>query len=64
VDLATFSPLLPVVADSSGSWATTVGLPMDPALVGLHAAMQIALFNTLGPWGIDLSNGLIVTVGY
>ena len=64
IDLATYSPLLPVITSSSGSWSTTTGVPMDPGLVGLHLSMQIALFGTQGPLGLDLSNGLIVTVGY
>jgi hypothetical protein len=52
-----------MAADASGSWATTVTLPMEPALVGVQAAMQVALFGTPGPFGLDISNGLIVTIG-
>jgi Regulator of chromosome condensation (RCC1) repeat len=64
VDLATFSPLVPVVANATGAWSVTAG-PVDPSLpVGLQVALQIALFSTSGPLGIDLSNGLIATVGY
>jgi hypothetical protein len=32
--------------------------------VGVQAVLQVALFNTSGPLGFDLSNGLIVTIGY
>jgi hypothetical protein len=39
-------------------------IPPDPNLVGVQAALQAALFNTSGPLGFDLSNGLIVTIGY
>jgi hypothetical protein len=64
VDLATLSTLLPVVADATGAWSVTSG-PVDPSLaVGLQVALQVALFSTPGPLGFDLSNGLIVTVGY
>ena len=33
-------------------------------MVGLQVALQIALFPTAGPFGLDLSNGVIITVGY
>jgi hypothetical protein len=64
VNLAAFAALFPVAADSTGSWAMGLLIPPEPALVGLQAALQIALFNTAGPAGFDLSNGLQVTVGY
>jgi hypothetical protein len=38
-------------------------LPPDPVFVGLQAAMQIALFGRAGPFGLDISNGLVVTIG-
>ena len=64
LDLATSAPLIPVVADPTGAWALTLFVPSDPNLVGVQVALQIALFATAGPFGLDLSNGLIVTVGY
>jgi hypothetical protein len=64
VDLATAFPIFPVTTNSSGHWITGFALPPDPALVGIQAAMQAALFNTAGPLGLDLSNGVIATVGY
>ena len=63
-DLATFGQLIPVVTNAAGSWGLTVAMPSNPTLVGIQAALQIALFGTSGPFGFDLSNGLIVTVGY
>ena len=63
LDLATYALLLPMAADPTGSWAITLTLPMDPGLVGIQAAMQVALFGTAAPFGIDISNGLIVTIG-
>jgi hypothetical protein len=59
LDLATFSPLTPVSANAIGFWASTSALPLDPSLVGVQGALQIALFGTAGRLGIDLSNGLI-----
>jgi hypothetical protein len=37
---------------------------LEPSHVGVQAALQVALFATAGPLGIDLSNGLIATIGY
>ena len=64
VDLATAIPIFPATTNSNGKWSTGFALPPDPALVGIQAAMQAALFNTAGPLGLDLSNGVIATVGY
>ena len=64
VDLATAIPIFPVTTNSSGRWITGFALPQDPGLVGIQAAMQVVLFNTAGPLGFDLSNGVIATVGY
>ena len=64
VDLASFAPFTPVAADPTGSWGLTLGVPPDTGLVGVQFALQIALFPTAGPLGLDLSNGLHITVGY
>ena len=64
VDLATATPLLPVTAAANGTWTAAFGVPADPFLFGLQAALQVALFPTLGPLGLDLTNGVIATVGY
>jgi hypothetical protein len=39
-------------------------LPKPQVVVGIQAAMQVALVTTAGPLGLDLSNGVIATVGY
>jgi hypothetical protein len=64
VDLAAVSPLIPVTASLTGGWASAFPVPFDPNLVGVVVALQIALFGTAGPLGLDLSNGVIATVGY
>jgi hypothetical protein len=64
LDLPTAAPLTPVVTDPSGAWALMLLMPSDPNLLGVQVALQGALFGTEGPLGFDLSNGLIVTVGY
>ena len=64
LDLATFTPLVSVATNAIGFWALTAAVPLDQDLVGLQGALQIALFGTTGPIGVDLSNGLIATIGY
>jgi hypothetical protein len=64
VDFGTASPLMPVTENAMGEWAITVMGPASPSVVGLQIALQVALFGTAGPLGLDISNGLIVTVGY
>ena len=64
LDLATYAAFTPVVASPLGTWMFTIGVPSDPALLGLTVALQAALFGTAGPLGLDLSNGVIITVGY
>jgi len=64
VDMASAIPFFPVMTDNTGTWSTVLLIPPDPNLVGVQAALQVALFSTPGPLGFDLSNGLIVTVGY
>jgi hypothetical protein len=64
LDLGTFAALLPVVTDPAGAWGFISSLPFDPGLVGTQGVLQIALIPTSGPLGLDLSNGLNVTLGY
>jgi hypothetical protein len=64
VDLGTASPLAPVTTNQAGTWLGSFPLPPDPNLVGLQVALQIALLGTPGPFGLDISNGLIATAGY
>ena len=64
LDLATLLPLLPLSTDATGSWTILFPLPFDPSLVATQFALQIVLPGTLGPFGFDLSNGLIATLGY
>ena len=57
-------PVVVVAANNAGSWTVSAPLALDPTLVGLQASLQIALFNTQGPFGMDITNGLIATAGY
>ena len=64
VDLSSFVQFSPAMTDSTGTWRKGLLIPPNPNLVGVQAALQVALLSTSGPLGFDLSNGLIVTVGY
>ena len=64
LDLGSFVPVFPVATDGTGTWGLGLLIPPDPGLVGASAVLQIALFNTSGPFGFDLSNGLIAQIGY
>jgi len=64
VDLASAIPLFPVATNGTGAFGLGLLIPSDPGLVGAQAALQAALFNTSGPFGFDLSNGLVVVIGY
>ena len=61
---ATFAELFPLAADPTGAWGVAVFLPADGNLVGLQVALQIVLVPTAGPFGLDLSNGLYLTLGF
>ena len=64
VDLASAISLFPVATNGGGAWGMGLLIPPDPSLVSLQVALQVALFGTAGSFGFDLSNGLIVTIGY
>jgi hypothetical protein len=63
IDPGTAISLFPVTTDGAGAWGMGLMIPPNHSLVGIQAALQAALFNTSGPLGFDLSNGLIVTIG-
>jgi hypothetical protein len=62
VDLATFIQFLPVATDAAGAWSLFLPLPYQPSLVGVTLITQVALLPTAGPLGVDLSNGVVLTV--
>ncbi len=64
LDLATFVPALPVATSGAGGWGASLTLPLDGSLIGVQVTLQAALFPTAGPFGVDISNGVTVTVGY
>ena len=64
IDLLTAAPFLPVTTNGVGSWSTVLAIPNLPALAGLQAAFQGVVYGTSGPLGVDLTNGVIATVGY
>jgi hypothetical protein len=48
---------LPFALDSSGTYALTLTLPADPALIGFQAFVQAAAADVSQPNGLALSNG-------
>jgi probable HAF family extracellular repeat protein len=64
IDLAAYAELAPVTTDSGGFWSTTFAVPNDGSLLGSNFALQAAIFPTAGPLGLDVSNGLLATIGY
>ncbi len=64
LDLATYFPLFdPIATNASGAWSVGIVLPYDAGLFGFQVALQGALYPTAGPLGIDLTNGVLATVG-
>jgi hypothetical protein len=57
--------LLPAVLDPSGAGAITLGVPDEPALIGLHVYTQVLVLDPAVSWPmkIVLTNGLDATVG-
>lgn len=61
---ATAVPLTPITADGNGNAFLPFGLPVAPGIAGVVFTAQVGLFGTAGPFGVDLSNGVQVTLGY
>jgi hypothetical protein len=64
VDPMSAIPVLPVVTGSAGTWTTGLLVPPSPGLAGLQVVLQVVLFATAGPLGFDLSNGVVVVIGF
>jgi hypothetical protein len=63
LDLAALTQLFTLTTSPAGSWSVTVTVPSDPLLAGAQFALQAVLLPTAGPLGVDLSNGIVVTLG-
>jgi hypothetical protein len=69
VDLATAVPVMPVSTTAygpwnQGVWTGAVPVPFVPTLAGAQLMAQVALIGTSSPAGFDLTNGLLITLGY
>jgi hypothetical protein len=62
LDLASLTELFPFTTSATGAWSTSVLVPSDAGLVGAQFALQAVVLPTAGPLGLDLSNGLLITV--
>ena len=56
--------LLPIVLDANGALSFGLPLPSIPLLAGFPVTVQAFLLGTPGPFGFDLSNGLLTTLGF
>jgi len=64
VDPLAFDTLASFTTDPAGQWALALSLPNLPALAGVRFALQAAVAPTGSPLGLDLTNGLYLTLGY
>jgi hypothetical protein len=64
LDLASLTFLLPLLTNGSGAWSVTAVVPFAPGLAGAQFVLQGVLLPTAGPLGFDLTNGVLLLVGY
>jgi hypothetical protein len=64
LDPATLAPLADLTTDNIGIALVLFTLPTVPSFAGAELALQAVLFPTAGPLGFDLTNGLVVRLGY
>lgn len=50
--------------DSHGSWSMSFSLPQNPLLAGLEVGLQVATLPSSLAIGADLTNGLVLRLGY
>lgn len=55
--------VLGVVGITNGHFAQSYFLPDDPAMYGLQATVQAVIAPTNGRLGVDLTNGVLLTIG-
>jgi hypothetical protein len=64
IDLATFLIVAPVTTDGSGAWSLGSILPANPFLAGVQVVLQAYVVPGTGPFGLDITNGLLLTLGF
>ncbi len=55
---------IPITTDASGSSALSIPLAGVPTLAGTQVALQAVVLPTSGPLGFDLTNAVVVTLGF
>jgi probable HAF family extracellular repeat protein len=63
VDVGAYATLASLATDAFGAWQTAMTIPSSPTLLGAQFALQAVVFPTTGPLGVDLTNGLFLTIG-
>ena len=64
LDLATVQPLLSFTTNNQGAWATSIALPPSSISAGLEFDIQAAVIHSNTPIGLDLTNALVLRLGY
>ena len=64
LDLGSAQLLLPFTTDGLGSWSLAVSLPLDPTLAGQQFALQAVVIPSGSPIGLDLTNAVLLNLGY
>jgi hypothetical protein len=62
INPSSFTPLMTIAAP--GNWTLPVPLPGAPLLTGVEMAMQAIYGPTVGPLGVDVTNGLRLRLGW
>lgn len=63
VDPAAVVGTVALVVGAGGRWALDVPVPASASLSGVHIAAQAVLHPTAGPLGVDVSDGILLTLG-
>jgi hypothetical protein len=63
LDVASILPLSAVLTDASGRWSRAFAVPSSNNLIGFTFALQGATGSARGPNYLELSNGVLATVG-
>ncbi len=63
LDVASMLPLSAVLTDASGRWSRAFAVPSSNNLIGFTFALQGATGSARGPNYLELSNGVLATVG-
>lgn len=64
VDPANPGLLAPFLTSALGTWSLSLPVPPDIGFVGVRYRLQAAVLDAAAPLGVDITNGLELTLGY